>query len=211
MERLKMHRPGLRERKVARTRDQIADSARRLFAEKGYDATTLEEVADAAEVHKRTLLRYFPSKAHLLLHPQYAALEGFREQVARRGDKLMIDVWRDHVTFYSRRRQETGRSSNLSVIAANEPAVGPTMLAIQAQYQDLVADGLCRDMGRDPRTDIFTKVAAAALVGGNYAIGAMINALEAYDDIETAEMEVIRIVREGLLQPSLPTSASARR
>ncbi|MBS0408726.1 MAG: TetR family transcriptional regulator [Proteobacteria bacterium] len=194
-----MTRPGLRARKVARTRDQIADAARRLFAEKGYDATTLEEVAEAADVHKRTLLRYFPSKAHLLLHPQYAALEGFRAQVAERGDTPIIDVWQAHVTLYSRRRQETGRSSNLAVIAANEPAVGPTTLAIQAQYQDIVADGLCRDMGRDPATDVFTKVAAAALVAGNYAIGAMINASEAYDDLETAELEVIRIVREGLL------------
>jgi AcrR family transcriptional regulator len=52
----------LRERKKLRTRRALADSALRLFTEKGYDATTLEEVADQAEVSKSTFFRFFPAK-----------------------------------------------------------------------------------------------------------------------------------------------------
>jgi AcrR family transcriptional regulator len=52
----------LRERKKLRTRRALADAAVRLFTEKGFDATTLEELADEAEVSKSTFFRFFPAK-----------------------------------------------------------------------------------------------------------------------------------------------------
>jgi AcrR family transcriptional regulator len=52
----------LRERKRLRTRRALAEAALRLFTEQGFDATTLEEVADEAEVSKSTFFRFFPAK-----------------------------------------------------------------------------------------------------------------------------------------------------
>jgi AcrR family transcriptional regulator len=52
----------LRERKKLRTRRALADAALRLFTEKGFDATTLEELAEDAEVSKSTFSRTFPAK-----------------------------------------------------------------------------------------------------------------------------------------------------
>ena len=52
----------LRERKKLRTRRALADAALRLFTDKGFDATTLEELADEAEVSKSTFFRFFPAK-----------------------------------------------------------------------------------------------------------------------------------------------------
>lgn len=52
----------LRERKKLRTRRALADAALRLFTEKSFDATTLEDVAEEAEVSKSTFFRFFPAK-----------------------------------------------------------------------------------------------------------------------------------------------------
>lgn len=60
-------RLGLRERKKARTRDQIREHALRLFLEQGYEATTIQQIAEAADVSPSTLFRYFPTKARLVL------------------------------------------------------------------------------------------------------------------------------------------------
>jgi AcrR family transcriptional regulator len=57
---------GLRERKKERTRAQIQHEALRLFAAQGYDATTVEQIAEAAEVSTSTLFRYFIGKADIV-------------------------------------------------------------------------------------------------------------------------------------------------
>lgn len=194
-----MSETGLRARKRARTRDQIADAATTLFIEKGYDATTLEEIAEVADVHKRTLLRYFPTKAHLVLHNQYAALETFREALAARGERSAVDVWQDHVIENARATARRGKISNARAFARNEPAVEPAYMAIQAQYQSLIAEALMGEPRRLDADGIGAHVIAAALVGGNYAVGAMIHEAEAYGEMETSLMQVIKRVRAGLM------------
>ncbi|TDV42606.1 TetR/AcrR family transcriptional regulator [Actinophytocola oryzae] len=62
---------GLRERKKARTKIAIQSHAVRLFREQGYAATTVEQVAEAAEVSPSTVFRYFPTKEDLVVHDDY--------------------------------------------------------------------------------------------------------------------------------------------
>src|SRR5262249_43645421 len=58
---------GLRERKKAKTRAAIQQQALRLFREQGYEATTVEQIAEAAEVSPSTYFRYFPTKEDVVL------------------------------------------------------------------------------------------------------------------------------------------------
>jgi AcrR family transcriptional regulator len=74
----------LRERKRTKTRLMIQSEALRLFAEKGYADTTVEEIADAAAISPRTFFRYFPSKEDVVLWDEYDPQVG--ELLAARPD-----------------------------------------------------------------------------------------------------------------------------
>ena len=69
--------PGLRERKKQQTRQLIADTARRLFAERGFEGVTVAEVARSADVSEATVFNYFPTKEDLF----YSGLEEFEEKL----------------------------------------------------------------------------------------------------------------------------------
>ncbi|MFI0420768.1 TetR family transcriptional regulator [Spongiactinospora sp. 9N601] len=65
---------GLRERKKARTRETILREAFRLFRERGYHATTVEQIAEAAEISPATFFRYFPTKEDLVTLDRFPPL-----------------------------------------------------------------------------------------------------------------------------------------
>src|SRR6266496_5443895 len=69
--------PGLRERKKQRTRELIAETARRLFTERGFDGVTIAQIAGAAEVSQQTVFNYFPTKEDLV----FWRLEAFEAEL----------------------------------------------------------------------------------------------------------------------------------
>lgn len=89
----------LRERKKAQAREQILTSAERLIVSRGYEETTMRQIAASAELSYQTLYNYFPTKAHILvqllgrrvenLHADYAdLLQSFENDVLTALDEL---------------------------------------------------------------------------------------------------------------------------
>lgn len=75
---------GRRERKKAQTRDAIIDAAIDRFERRGYDATTVEQIADAADVSERTFFRYFDSKLDVVLATKGSEAPDLEAQIASR-------------------------------------------------------------------------------------------------------------------------------
>src|SRR3954454_10507103 len=86
---------GLRERKKRAARESIAATARRLFAERGYDAVTVAEVAAAANVAEKTGFHYFPTKADLAFAGREEGIAQFVAAIAERPPgSPVLDVFR---------------------------------------------------------------------------------------------------------------------
>jgi AcrR family transcriptional regulator len=86
---------GLRERKKRATRAAIGASARRLFAERGFDAVTVAEIAAAADVSEKTVFNHFATKEDLAFAGGEARLSGLPADIARRpAGTAVLDVFR---------------------------------------------------------------------------------------------------------------------
>jgi AcrR family transcriptional regulator len=105
---------GLRERKKEKTRDALARSALRLFAKRGFDNVTVEEIAASCEVSPRTFFRYFASKEDVL----------FAESDAHR--RRLLDALADHE---SGEAPFTVLESALRVVAADYASERDTLCA----------------------------------------------------------------------------------
>ena len=76
--------PGLRERHMDRTRAAIVDAALKLFAEQGFTETTVDAIAERADVGRRTFFRYFPAKESVLFHDIDAQIQATLDSLAAR-------------------------------------------------------------------------------------------------------------------------------
>lgn len=98
-------RPGLRARKKAATMRHVQATALALFAERGYDAVSIEQVAEVAEVSPSTVYRYFATKEGLVLHDEHddvltAALEHHFGQGRPSWEAIRAsveEIWERHV------------------------------------------------------------------------------------------------------------------
>jgi AcrR family transcriptional regulator len=156
---------GLRERKKARTRAAIRQHALRLFAEQGYGATTIEQIAAAAEVSPATFFRYFPTKEDVVLQDDFdivtlAALEaqpaGLSPIAAFRGAAAAARAQLSNEDLV--RFAETTRLT-LSVPEIRARAVDELM-----RTTDVITAAIAARIGRDA-SDFASRNLAGAIIG----------------------------------------------
>ena len=102
-----MNQYPLREQRKQRSREALLRSASKLFACKGFKATTLEEVAEGAGLHVQTLYRHFPNKAELAAAIDRVYFDRFRKAFQAR-DTDTLTFWRGWVETAARRLTRDG-------------------------------------------------------------------------------------------------------
>lgn len=153
----------LRERKKARTRDALGRAATRLYLERGFEGTTIEDIVEEAGVSRRTFFRYFPTKEAAFFADHAERMARFTAEVALlRGG---LGPWRG--VCEALLRVAGGYEDDVASSLAWHRALraSPTLLAhdlqIDSQWEALVCQELVSG-GFPPRR---AAVAAGALMG----------------------------------------------
>jgi len=156
---------GLRERKKARTRAAIRQQALRLIREQGYAATTIEQIADAAEVSPATFFRYFPTKEDVVLQddldiittealdaqpPELSPIAAFRAASA--------------ATLASLSPEDLATLRDTAELTASVPEVRARAIDEFVRTINQIAEAIARRAGRNP-DDFEVRNLAGAIIG----------------------------------------------
>jgi AcrR family transcriptional regulator len=153
-------KPGLRERKKQLTRETIVRVALGLFAERGYDETTLAEIADAANVAPRTIFAYFESKEEILFSEEPRVLAELKRRLdARPAGTTTVDAIREFT--FSMEPSTADAKLRKSIIQAT-PALQMKLRARHAQLEPILAESIARDLDAEPG-DIRALLVAASI------------------------------------------------
>jgi AcrR family transcriptional regulator len=188
-------RPGLRERKKQQTRETIERVALKLFAERGFDETTVADIAEAADVSARTIFSYFDSKEEILFCEESSSFERLKEMLEQRPPgTTTADAMREFLSSVG--PHDEAALLRKKVLMAN-PALGVRM---RARFESLLQESIAKDLGGGA-DDIRSRLIAASI---NAAFTTMREQLEAGGDEPKHEQvmrtldEVLEFLRGGL-------------
>jgi AcrR family transcriptional regulator len=166
---------GLRERKKQQTRQLIADTARGLFAERGFEQVTVAEVARAADVSEGTVFNYFPSKEDLV----YGRMEVFEAEMLqalrqRPAGESILAAFRRFVLLprgflASSDPQAAEGIAAITRVIAQSPALLSRESQIFERYTRALAGLIAHETGQAPG-DVEPWVIANALIGVHRAL-----------------------------------------
>jgi AcrR family transcriptional regulator len=163
-------RPGRRERKKASTRAAIQRHALRLFGEQGYEATTMNQIAEAADVSPSTLFRYFPTKEALVQWDEYdpVFMAAVRAQPARLSAIAALRAaMRDLFEQLSPEDRAVLRE-RITLLAAI-----PLLRSMSADHlsgpAQMLAEALAERSGREA-SDLAVQVMVGAVIGAGVAV-----------------------------------------
>ena len=166
---------GLRERKKQRTRQQIAEAAWRLFAERGFEQVPVAEIAAEAEVSEATVFNYFPTKDDLVFHRMEAFEDELLDAIRDRpeGDSIVQAFGRFALQARGFLQSDDPRATDgmreAARIMLGSPALQARQREIFERYTDALAALIADERGAAAR-DVEPWVAANALIGLHRAL-----------------------------------------
>jgi AcrR family transcriptional regulator len=154
---------GLRERHRKRTAADLEEAALALFCEKGFDAVTIDDIAGAADVSRRTFFRYFGSKEDVILSDHPKRLDELQAALDRRpADEPALTALRHAILSlagsFEEQREHMLRRFRL---VTTTPALEARSLCLQRNWETSVTAMLAERMGVDPGKDLRPGVVAA--------------------------------------------------
>ena len=161
---------GLRERKKARTRATIQTHALQLFRDQGYDATTVEQIIDAAEISETTFFRYFPTKEDVVLQDDYDPLiiAAYQKQPPELAPVPAMRAAFAAVFAGMTPGQKTEQRDRVALILA-VPRLRAAMLNQFFQLMEFLSDAMAERAGLPP-DDFKVRSVAGAIVGATMAV-----------------------------------------
>lgn len=159
---------GLRERKKQRTRAELTEAAILLFTDRGFDATTIEDIVGEVEVSPRTFFRYFDSKEDVVIGFFDDMGVELRGMLAARpqGEAPFTAVRRALGALIELFTSEPERVLAAKRLAYDTPAIRARLLDKHARWENGVTEELAARLGvdpeRDPRPRLIASVALAA-------------------------------------------------
>ena len=163
---------GHRERKKQRTRERIIEAAFALLGERGYQATTIADIAAAADIAPRTFFAYFPSKEAVVFHNFESILASVEAAVEERPEgQSTLDLLRNWVGRELSPDQRIRNEEALrQELCREDPGLAAFQQHQQARFQDVLRLGVARDLD-EPPDGLRPKLVAAAMMAALVAIG----------------------------------------
>jgi AcrR family transcriptional regulator len=156
---------GLRERKKARTRAAIREHAVRLFRQQGYAATTVEQIAAAADVSPATFFRYFPTKEDVVLQDDMDILTMKALEAQPPGLSPIAAVRRAAASAYAAMSPEDlDRMAETTRLTMAVPEIRARALDELTRTFDVMGRALAVRAGRAP-DDFAARILAGAVTG----------------------------------------------
>jgi AcrR family transcriptional regulator len=191
-------RLGLRERKKQHTRETIERVALELFAERGYDATTLAEIAEAADISPRTIFGYFQSKEDILFCEEPAYIEKVRDALQQRpAGATTVDALRDFISSMPPPDDQT--MLRKQVVAAN-PDLQMKLRAHIGLLEDVLSESIAQDLGAGP-DDVRPALVAASMTAAFATVRDRLEATRSMPDHQEVMQildQVLEFLRGGL-------------
>jgi AcrR family transcriptional regulator len=168
---------GLRERKKDKLREALFASAIRLFEEQGYAATSIDDIANAVDVSRKTFFRYFASKEDVIVRDEALKVALVNQALRERapGETVPQAVGRslDRLADYYASEPDVVRA--LYRLGNAEPVLARRLLQHHATWQQAVARSVAESLGTVAATDIRAHlIAAAALAAARLGLSAWV-------------------------------------